>query len=209
MASTVSVARVPPRHLRRRRPFVLLAAAAAMRGALGAGAAALACLLAWSLVPLAAGYRPNLVTSESMRPSIAAGDVVLTRGADAPHVRPGTVVLVRDASRGAHVLHRVRSVEGGWVVTQGDANPTPDASPVALDDVEGVGRIVVPLVGRPALAVAGDPSAALPVALGVLGVGLVVASVRGARDQRARAAATMASATVPRSSSPVTYGGIA
>lgn len=206
MASTASVARVPPRHLRRRRPFALLVAAAAVRGALGAGAAALACLLAWSLVPLAAGYRPNLVTSDSMRPAIAAGDVVLTRRSDAAHVRPGAVALVRDASRDAHVLHRVRSVDEGWVVTQGDANPTPDAAPVALADVEGVGRIVVPFVGRPALLVAGNPAA---VALGALGVGLVAAAVRSGRDQRARAAATMAPATVARSSSPVTYGGIA
>ena len=163
------------------------------------------CLLMWSLLPLAAGYRPNLVTSDSMRPSIAAGDVVLTRSTDPSDLRAGQVVLVHDQSRSADLLHRVRPIDGGGIVTQGDANPTPDAPPFAPDDVDGVGRIVVPSIGRPALAVGRNPAA---VALAAVGVTMVGIAVRSSRDQRARAAATIAAPIDASSSSPVTYGGM-
>lgn len=200
-----------PRHLRRRRSTAALLAGAAGGAAAAAAAATVGCLLLWSVVPVAAGYRPNLVTSDSMRPAIAAGDVVLTRATAASGLRPGQVVLVHDASRAADVLHRVRRIDGGAIVTQGDANPTPDASPFAPDDVAGVGRIVVPSIGRPALAAARNPLAAT---LAVVGVALVSTAVRRARDerergQRVRAAATIAAPIDARSSSSVTYGGIA
>ena len=40
--------------------------------------------------------------------------------------------------------------ERGYV-TKGDANPTPDTDPVPVESVEGVARLVVPLVGLPML----------------------------------------------------------
>lgn len=179
----------------------MLVAAAAGRAVAAAGAGLLGCLLMWSLVPLAAGYRPTLVTSDSMRPTIAAGDVVLTRATDPEELRAGQVVLVRDATRSTDLLHRVRRIDAGGIVTQGDANPTPDAQPFPPTDVGGVGRIVVPSIGRPALAAGRNPVA---VVLGAVGAAMVVSSVRTVRDQRARAAATSAAPIVARSSSLVT-----
>lgn len=179
----------------------MLAAGAAARASVGAGAGAVGCLLMWSIVPLTAGYRPNLVTSDSMRPSIAAGDVVLTRTVDPQELRAGQVVLVHDASRSTDLLHRVRRIGDGAIVTQGDANPTPDAQPFTPSEVAGVGRIVVPSIGRPALVAGRNPVA---VVLGAVGAAMVASSVRTTRDQRARAAATSASPIDARSSSLVT-----
>lgn len=176
---------------------------------MAAAAGMVGCLLMWSLLPLAAGYRPNLVTSDSMQPNITAGDVVLTRATDPSELRQGQVVLVHDASRSADLLHRVRRIDADGIVTQGDANPTPDAQLFAPRDVAGVGRIVVPSIGRPALALGRNPAA---VALAVVGVAMVGIAVRAARDQRevaaARDAATIAAPIDARSSSSVTYGGI-
>lgn len=108
-------------------------------------------LLMWTLLPLVAGYSPNVVTSDSMAPTIRAGDVVLTRSIERRDVRPGQVVLLDDADRDEPLLHRVRRIEGGEVVTQGDANPTPDAAPSGPVEVMGVGEVLVPGIGRAAL----------------------------------------------------------
>ena len=45
--------------------------------------------------------------------------------------------------------------DDGMLVTRGDANPVEDASPLAPADVEGVVRLVVPLVGRPLMVTRG------------------------------------------------------
>lgn len=109
-------------------------------------------LTVWVLVPTGLlGLRPMLVTSGSMSPLIRTGDVVLVGEHDGEDLAPGTVVTFRDASReGRLVTHRIEAVsDDGSYTTRGDANPTPDAAPVRPEDVVGVGRLLVPLIGTP------------------------------------------------------------
>lgn len=110
---------------------------------------ALAGLVVWSLLPLLAGWDASVVMSGSMRPAIHEGDVVLTQPPGDLELRPGLVVrFPDDADPDRAVLHRVVSVDvGGSLRTQGDANPTPDGTPLAQSDVTGVGRLRVPWVG--------------------------------------------------------------
>ncbi|MFN8052561.1 MAG: signal peptidase I [Acidimicrobiales bacterium] len=136
----------------------------------------------WTLVPMAFGYRPNLVISDSMTPRIRAGDVVLTRHIDRADVRPGDVVLMDDASRPAPLLHRVRSIDGGRIVTQGDANPTPDVYGSADVPVMGIGRVLVPRIGVAVLALRSRPE----VTVALFGGGLCVAGVAFLRRGRRR-----------------------
>lgn len=112
----------------------------------------LGCLALWSLGPVTFGWRPVVVTTGSMMPTIKPGDVVVV-SPDVSRLRRGQVVLVRDPSMPAgQVAHRVIRMHGnGDVETKGDANPTPDVGVRRAADVLGTARLVVPAAGRLAM----------------------------------------------------------
>lgn len=72
------------------------------------------------------GYRTFTVSSGSMRPGIAVGDLVVTRPIAASEARVGDVVTFADPEGGKRLItHRVRRLDAGPklvnVVTKGDA----------------------------------------------------------------------------------------
>ncbi|GAC1324014.1 MAG: hypothetical protein NVSMB13_04770 [Mycobacteriales bacterium] len=91
-----------------------------------------------------------IVRTASMAPALQRGDVVmLDRGLGAVPNR-GAVVSV-PTSTDAFDLRRVTLVEeDGSVHVKSDAAATEDA-PVTAAGVKGIARLLVPLVGRPAL----------------------------------------------------------
>jgi len=90
------------------------------------------------------GHDMRLVKSESMKPAINMGDLVVT-GPPGGEVEAGTIVTYQ---RGEElVTHRVLSVEGDTLVTKGDAVEDPDPWAVTLSDVKGVYLFKVPYVG--------------------------------------------------------------
>lgn len=108
-----------------------------------------AALAIWLLIiSLATPWQPTAVTSGSMSPTVRAGDIVFLAEPTEDIVAQNSIIMFR-AENGENVLHRIFSIEDGFYVTKGDANPTPDTSPVVLDQVEGVARLVVPIVGLP------------------------------------------------------------
>lgn len=117
-----------------------------------AGLAYLYCLL-WVAavvgVAWATGHAPLVISSGSMAPTLREGDLVLL-GSPPAEVPPGTVVTFRRPGDGQAVTHRVVGVEAdGLLVTKGDANGTPDAVPVHPDQLLGVSRFSLPVVGKP------------------------------------------------------------
>lgn len=107
----------------------------------------------WSVGPTLLGWHVTTVVSDSMRPAIAAGDVVAARPTGVENLRPGQVLLAPDPDHEGRLrLHRYASpAPGGGIVTRGDANADDDSSHVAARDVLGVGTLRVPLVGKPAV----------------------------------------------------------
>lgn len=125
------------------------------------GGVLLAAVLLWTvlwlalavLVPtVALGFRPHAIVSGSMEPAIRAGDVVLTATVDHP-VEPGRVITFTDPNRADRLItHRVVTVgEDGHYRTRGDANEAVDSTPVPPENVQGEGRLLVPLAGMPLL----------------------------------------------------------
>jgi len=137
----------------------------ALRVVVALGAAG---LLVSLLVPLwfvASGQRLLVVGSQSMAPTLAAGDVVvLARLTSVSDLHPGLLVAFRPPGGDALVTHRVvsahvlpltatdpgtgqvdpvvdafgRPVLGSWLVTKGDANLEQDPDAVAVSRVHGV-----------------------------------------------------------------------
>ena len=70
------------------------------------------------------GFGASFVLSGSMEPEISTDDLVFVKRADELHV--GDVVLYNTG--GSNVLHRITTIDGARITTQGDANNTEDKS---------------------------------------------------------------------------------
>lgn len=136
------------------------------------------------VVPLGAPgvvpVEPFYATSDSMSPTIEAGDLYFVLEGDAVDV--GDVVAFESASGGGYVTHRVVAAGTDGYVTRGDANPTTDQSAGAppVDRADVIGTVVT--VGGEPLVVPGVAPFLLavernrvPVAVG--GVALAIPSV--------------------------------
>lgn len=91
-------------------------------------------------VPDFFGYKPFIVLSGSMEPSIMTGDMVFVKETDPDSLEVGDVIAYKSGS--AVVTHRIVEVksENGETryVTQGDANNAADQGLVKPADVEGI-----------------------------------------------------------------------
>ena len=91
-------------------------------------------------VPDFLGYKPFIVLSGSMEPSITTGDMVFVKETDPDSLKVGDVIAYKSGS--AVVTHRIVEVksENGETryVTQGDANNAADQGMVKPADVEGI-----------------------------------------------------------------------
>jgi len=111
---------------------------------------AIACLVLASLIFIyfSDDYSLYIVRSESMRPTINMGDLVITGPVDGPikgELKPGTIVTYEHARE--TVTHRVESINGATLVTRGDAAEEADPWKVELADVKGVFLFKVPYMG--------------------------------------------------------------
>lgn len=94
------------------------------------------------------GYSLYLVRSESMKPAINMGDLIITGPLNGPingEVKPETIITY---GRGKELItHRVQSINGKALVTKGDAVEDPDPWSVTMSDVRGIYLFKIPYVG--------------------------------------------------------------
>ncbi len=93
-------------------------------------------------------YGMYVVSSESMKPAINMGDMIVTGPLNGPlsgEVQPGMIITYE---RGKElVTHRALSVDGDSLVTKGDAVEDPDPWPVTLSEVSGIYLFKIPYAG--------------------------------------------------------------
>lgn len=95
-------------------------------------------------VPGIAGKTPMVVLTDSMFPTIKSGDLIIVSTRDPKEVNVGDVIAFFDpqSANNSVVTHRVVeiSTENGerCFITQGDANNSPDVTPVPADKLVGV-----------------------------------------------------------------------
>jgi len=93
-------------------------------------------------------YNIYLVRSESMRPAINMGDLIITGPLGNPitgGLRPGLIVTYAHSKE--LVTHRIVSVDDKTLVTKGDAVEDADPWAVAISDVRGAYLFKIPYVG--------------------------------------------------------------
>lgn len=97
--------------------------------------------------------QPLIVTSGSMEPGIATGDLIVATSSPASDVEVGDVLTLRSSLTGSLVTHRVVGIESDaehWFVTmRGDANEVDDPESYALAISEEVWTpwVIVPGMG--------------------------------------------------------------
>ncbi|MGI4893600.1 MAG: signal peptidase I [Janthinobacterium lividum] len=133
-------------------------------------------LLMWSVLPMLVGWPARVVMSGSMLPLLTPGDVVVAHPLDDATVRAGQVIIFEDPSEPRTLVHRVFAVDGNIVTTKGDANPTPDSTPLEKTHIQGKVWLRIPLVGLPRLWIAHHDFRALGGAVAMI-TGLLIAAV--------------------------------
>ncbi len=93
-------------------------------------------------LPMPFGVGAAVVLSGSMEPTYAKGDLVIVRQADTAELSD---VVVYQADN-TLIMHRVVAKYGSSLVTQGDANNTPD-EPIDAAQIKGVVVFSIPAIG--------------------------------------------------------------
>ncbi len=100
------------------------------------------------------GVRPSLVASGSMTPTLAVGDLVITRDVEPGAVRVGDIIRFWQGN--AYYIHRVVDIQkqGQQItfITRGDANNVDDP-PVPASNLAGKVVLTIPKLGWVAIAV--------------------------------------------------------
>jgi signal peptidase I len=106
-------------------------------------------LIVIAAVPMAWGWQPHAIISGSMQTAIHVGDIVVVDPGLPKNLKAGQVISYRDPDNRDRVMtHRLvqRNADGTWQ-TKGDANPTPDSTPLPTANIVGKPRILVPWLG--------------------------------------------------------------
>lgn len=105
-------------------------------------------------VPRVAGATPYVILTSSMKPTLPAGTIVVSRPVDPARIGVGDVITYQLRSGEQDVVtHRVVTVSfttaGEYVfTTRGDANDLPDELPVRAVQVRGKSWYAIPYLGR-------------------------------------------------------------
>ena len=143
-----------------------------------AGVASLAVVVA--LVLIVFGYRPLVIRSGSMSPTMSIGDVVLSQQVTASQLRPGDVATVPivDAQGNMTLTHRVVAVtstaDGVRIDTKGDHNTTGESTVLAPDTPAGRAVATIPALGTPATAMR---TSTAELGLGIAALALVIGTL--------------------------------
>ena len=99
------------------------------------------------------GFKVQVITSNSMKPALSAGSVLVSRQLPTSQYLKGDIVTFRAPVWGmplvTHRLYRVYHTDkSGWVAqTKGDANSQVDDWVISLGSLEGRGVFKIPLLG--------------------------------------------------------------
>ena len=136
-----------------------------------------------TLLPMLVGWRAFVVESGSMEPRLRIGDAVLAAPDRDAQDLLGRITVFTDPDVADRTkVHRVTAVNtDGTLTTKGDANPTVDPTVVPMDDVLGLGRLLVRYVGLPLVWV----QTGQWIWLGLFLLSLLLAGLAISRDQEA------------------------
>jgi signal peptidase I len=94
------------------------------------------------------GYDMYIVRSESMKPTIEMGDLIITSpvgGFPSHKIEPGTIISYKKGKE--TVTHRILSMNNDAIVTKGDAVEHKDAGALTTSQITGIYLFRIPKLG--------------------------------------------------------------
>jgi len=101
-----------------------------------------------AFIYFAPGYDLYIVRSESMKPTINMGDLIITGppgGLFGHKIEPGTIISFKKGKE--LVTHRILSIDDNSIVTKGDAVDHQDTGSTPISEVKGVYLFKIPKLG--------------------------------------------------------------
>ena len=96
--------------------------------------------------PMIFGSKPVVVLSGSMRPTYEVGTIIYYKQVPKEEIRESDIVTYQMGD--TMVTHRVKRIENGAFITQGDNNNVEDGRPVEYSAVLGkIGGVAIPVLG--------------------------------------------------------------
>ena len=116
------------------------------------------------------GYRVFNVISGSMEPTYSVGDLLYVKKVDPKTIQPGTAITFVLNENLVVATHRVVEVdaENSRFYTKGDANNAVDATPVHFNNVIGVPKFSIPLLGYVSSFIQNPPGMSIAIGVGVV-----------------------------------------
>lgn len=101
------------------------------------------------------GFRPSIISSGSMTPTLQVGDVIITVEASPNDIKIGDIIQY--SGENEIIAHRVVDIQqqGGtkYFITKGDDNNAPDPEPVSPSQVIGKTVFTIPKLGWVSIAI--------------------------------------------------------
>lgn len=116
------------------------------------------------------GYRVFNVISGSMEPEFSVGDLIYVKEVDVNSIKvddPITFILNEDLVVATHRVVEI-DVENQYFYTKGDANEIADNDPVHFNNVIGVPKFSIPLLGYVSDYIQNPPGMYITIAVGVV-----------------------------------------
>ena len=92
------------------------------------------------------GYKAYVITTDSMKPGINAGDVVVTTKMKEEKIRIGDIITFK--ADGEYITHRIIEIRENEFITKGDNNNVADSYKITYEDIEGSKIIRIPFLGN-------------------------------------------------------------
>ncbi len=94
------------------------------------------------------GFRAYIITTDSMKPSVNVGDIILIQKTENEDLFPNDVVTYRLSKDLERVTHRIIDKTEDIYITKGDNNKLEDKDIVRYENIEGKVVFKIPFIGK-------------------------------------------------------------
>lgn len=96
------------------------------------------------------GYEAYIVTTDSMKPSISSGDVVIVKEVEEQELDKGDIItFTKNGETNTHRITNIEEKEGEkYYTTKGDNNNVEDSEKVKFSEIKGKQIITIPYLGK-------------------------------------------------------------
>lgn len=98
-------------------------------------------------VPILFSYKPLVVLSGSMEPTLKVGSIIYYKEVAENELKEGDIITFK-TENGEYISHRINSIDDGQYETKGDANNSADPVKITYQNILGeVMNVYIPYLG--------------------------------------------------------------